>query len=119
MLCRLGLQLAGWRKIRNKGDVDEEDVLSPHVVPCLTCSFKEWLRFDVTDSSTDLRNNDIGANAIFIRTVHRQNTMLDFIRNVGNNLHGIPEVFPTALLGNDLGIDLTSSHIRVPRQVAV
>ena len=99
--------------------MDEEDVLSSHVMPYLTCSFKEWLGFDITDSSADLRDNDIGANAIFIRTIHRQNAMLDFIRNVGNNLHGIPEVFSAALLGNDLGIDLPRSHIRVPRQVAV
>src|SRR5664279_1363587 len=59
VLGRLGLQLTAGCQVGDQRDVQEEDVLAPHVMADLACSLQEGQRLDVADGSADLGDDNV------------------------------------------------------------
>ena len=59
VLHRLGLELVGGRDVGNEGEVDEEGVVPPHVLPELAHRLQERQALDVAHRAPDLDDDDI------------------------------------------------------------
>ena len=86
--------------------MQEETVFAANVVADLTCGFKEWLRFDIADRSTDL-----GDDNVYVVTGHRVDARLDLVGDVWNDLNSVAQVVASTLFCYDFRIDLTRRHI--------
>ncbi len=99
MLGRLGLQFTHGSDVRNERQVNENRVLATFVLPDLADSLQERQAFDVTDRSSDFRDDDVVPGCQFPEAV------LDFIRDVGNNLNRRPQIVPPSLFRDHVLID--------------
>ena len=109
MLGGLGLHLAGRLDVRNKRDVQEEDILPADLVTHLAGGLEERKRLDVADGATDLVDDNIG-----MALLHRQHTFLDLVGDMGDHLDSVSQVVAPTLLGDDRGVHLASGHIGLP-----
>ena len=82
-------------------------------LPHLADGFDKRQRLDVTDGAPDLHQ----ANVHILRDLlHRG---LDFIGDVGNDLHGLAQVVAAALLGDDLLVEAAGGPVVVARKFGV
>ena len=115
LLCRFCLQLTGRGDNRQKGDVNVEDVRSPHFAPHLANCLEIGLAFDVTDRAPDFDDHDVGW-MFFTCPVK---TGFDLVRDVRNDLDGGAEVLTAAFLRDDVGVDASRRDVVRLRQGAI
>ncbi|EFA23571.1 hypothetical protein BIFGAL_02675 [Bifidobacterium gallicum DSM 20093 = LMG 11596] len=72
----------------------------------LAGGLKEWLGFNVTDSTADFRDDHI--DIVGSLGTH---TRFDFIRDMRNHLHALAQVFTGALFAQHFLINLSRGHI--------
>ena len=116
VLCRLGLQFSSRMDIWNQSYVNVENVVAVrNILLNLTNSFQEWQRFDIAYGTADFGDNNIS----IVIAAYTENTFLDFIGNVRNNLNSGSQVFAFSFLidyglvylaGGYVGCPWTGSH---------
>src|SRR5579871_2792105 len=109
MLRGLRLQFARRRDVGDEREVDVERVLAPDVLPELPNGFEEWLALDVAHGAPDFDEQHVDV----LRG--GPDALLDFVRNVGNDLNRAAEVFAPALLLDDRQVDLARRPVVVAR----
>lgn len=112
-LCRLGLLLRANQ--RNIADLDLKEVVLANSSLELSHGLNEWCALDVSNSTAQFDDTDIRLPS---RLIHRNlgdllNPVLDFIRQMGDDLHSLSEVISTTLLGDDMVVDLAGGDIVV------
>ena len=107
VLGGLGLEFFGGAQIRDERQVDGHGVLFRQFPLQLAHRLHEGLRFHITNGSADFRQNDV----VLSGTAQQEHPALDFVRNVGDNLHGFAQVGALALLGNDRVINLAGGYV--------
>ena len=121
VLRGLGLQLARGLQVGHEGQVDEAGVLDARLEPELPRGLQERKRLDVARDAADLAEHDVGA-----ALARGAEGVLDLVRDVGDDLHGAPEVLARALLREHRGVDAARGvarragalHAREPLVVA-
>ena len=114
VLGGLGLELAGRPDVRHQRDVQEEDVVAADLVPHLAGRLQERLALDVADRAADLVDDDVDLGA-----AHGEHAVLDLVRDVRDDLHGVAEVVAAALAGDDVGVDLSGGDVGATDEVLV
>ena len=97
----------------------ESNVRAAEVVAHLTGCFKERLRFDIANCSTNFRDDDVRTLTVLIGLSLTTHDVLDFVGDMRNNLNRVTQVFAATLLGNDRGIHLAGGRISGTRQVHI
>ena len=119
VLGRFGLEFTSRRQERNQRNVNECDIVATQVGAHLTCGLQEGLGLDIAHGSANLRDDDIGGVSLGVGDGLRAHDALDLIRDVGNDLDGVAQVFAAAFLCNNSGVHLTGRRIRRAGQVHV
>ncbi len=88
--------------------VHEEDVLAAELVTDLSRGFDERLRLDVAHRAADLGDDHVGLGRLGRLQAH---AALDLVGDVRDDLHGVAEVLPAALAGDDLRVDLAGRDV--------
>ena len=83
MLSRFRFQFASCTDVRHEGYVNVEYVVTAYFFFNLTDCFEERQAFNVADSPTDFRNNDI----CIVVIADAEDALFNFVRNVRNNLN--------------------------------
>ena len=76
---------------------------------------QEGLALDVAGRAADLGDDHVRAG-LFLQTV---NEVLDLLRDVRDDLHGLPQVFPAALLVEHVPVDLAGREVGKAVEVLV
>src|SRR5215472_15067164 len=113
VLRGLGFQLLGSSDEGNERDMDEEGVVAAEFLAHLADGFHEGERFDIANGAADLDDGDVHVLGDFF---HRR---LDFVGDVGDNLHGFTQVVAAAFLGDDLFVDATGGPVIVAGEPGV
>ena len=100
---------------RHQRHMNIEGILLSHLMPHLTDCLNKGLALDVADGTADFGNHDV-CSSLF---THAVNEVFDLVCDVRNGLYRCSQIFATALLGEDIGIDLTRGQIGVFVQVLV
>ena len=100
MLRRLRLQLVRGGDVGDEGQVDVDRVAAPDVLPELPDRLEERERLDVAHRAADLDEDDV------VVAGHAADAVLDLVRDVRDDLHGLPEVVAAPLLLDDGLVDL-------------
>ena len=116
VLRGLGLELAGRLDVRHEREVNIEAVLASVVEAKLANGLEEREPLDVAGRPADLRDDDVDVGAVLGREADAR---LDLVRDVGNDLHGAPEVGPFALAVDDRLVDLAGRNVGALAQVVV
>ena len=115
MLRRLGFVLVGATQKRHQRDMDEEAVLLPNLEGDLPHGLEERLRFDVTDGAANFCDDDVRIG-LLADTVDE---FLDFVGNVGDDLHGGAEILAAPLLVQHVPVDFAGREVGVFVEVFV
>ena len=107
MLGRLGLQFLGGTEVGDQREVDGHAVLLREFPLQLTDRFHEGLRLHVADGAADFGEDDV----IVARLAEEEHPPLDFVRDVGDDLHGLAQVRALALAGYDGIVNPSGRHI--------
>ena len=115
MLRGLRLELVCGSDVRNKGHVDEADVLCALLTAPLAHGLDEGLGLDIAYRAANLGDDDIGLRAV------RQaaNAIFDGIGDVRNDLHGTTEKVALALLGDETLVYRALRDVGIVREVLV
>ena len=108
LLSRLGLCLAGSLDVGQQGDVDEADVVLANLQRKLAQRFDEKQPFHIADRAANFRDENIYIGVVRSDLVH---SFLNLVGNVGNELHGLAEVFAAPLLFNHGIEDLAGGEV--------
>ena len=108
VLCGLGLLLAGRADERHQGHVDVEDVLPADVLAELPDGLQERKDLDVADRAADLGDDDVD-----VVVGQSLDAVFDLVGDVGDHLHGGPEVVAPPLLGEHRRIDRAGGGVGV------
>ena len=103
VLRRFRLHLTCRTKVRNERTVNVHDVLFSDVIFYLANGFDERKRFDISDCSTNLCNDDISVRL----TSCTEDTVFDFIRDMRNDLNRSTVIVSTTLFFQDSRINAT------------
>ena len=114
MLRRLRLQLSRRTDVWQQGHVQEEDIVTTHLVADLPNCLEERQRLDISDGAPNLSDDDV-----HVRSGHPANPCLDLVRDVRNHLHGVAEILAAAFLRDDGGVHLTRGDVRRSEQVGI
>ena len=90
--------LARGLEIRHKGNVDIQAVVGAYLLPHLTYSLNEGLRFDIAYGAADLRDDDVRVG-LFADVIDKA---LDLVGYVRYDLHGLAQILAPALLADDV-----------------
>ena len=102
VLRRLGLLLPRRTHVWHQRNVHEEDVVAPELVPNLSRRLDERLRLDVADRATDLGDDDVRDRRTIGRRLRLQpHPPLDFVGDMGNDLHRVTQVLSATLALDD------------------
>ena len=107
VLSWLCLKLSSSCNVGNQCHMYIENIIPAYFLLHLTYSFQEWLALYITDSTANLRNDNI-CIVFFCNVIY---TALYFIRNMRNNLHGLPKILAFAFLTYNRSVYLTSGYI--------
>ena len=107
VLGRLRLELARRPDERHQREMDVEGVRPADVLPELPDGLEERLALDVADGAADLDEDDVHVVG------HRADAVLDLVRDVGDDLHGAPEIVAAALLLDHREVDLAGGPVVV------
>src|SRR5690606_24005662 len=110
MLGGLGLEFARRCDEGHQGQVHEGGVVAAQAQAHLAGGFQEGQRFDVADGAADFDNGHIGG-AVPGRIGAAGDEVLDFIGDVGNDLHGLAKVVAPAFLAQHRFVDLAGGEI--------
>ena len=88
VLGRLGLQLAGVPDVGDQREVDEHAPAPPHVDRKLADRLQERERLDVPHGPADLGDHEVDVAGLG----DQRDPLLDLVGDVGDDLHGRPEV---------------------------
>ena len=114
VLRRLGLLLSGGREVGHQREVHVADVLPADVAAELADRLQEGDDLDVADGAPDLDDHDVDVLA-----GEPKDAVFDLVGDVGDDLDRLAEVVPTALLGDDGGVDGAGRRVGVAAQVLV
>ena len=106
MLGGLGFEFSRCADKGEQGHVDVGQISSSHISSELSNGFQEGQRLNITNSSADFGNHNIGI-AIGGHTV---NAVADFTGDMGDDLNGPAVVTASSLLINDGLIDRAGGH---------
>ena len=87
--------------------MDKERVLLSLLETDLPGRLQEGLTFNVTGGAADLGDDHVG---IRLRS-HMVDKVLDLLRDVGDDLHGLSEVFAATLLVQHVPVDLAGGKV--------
>src|SRR5438132_6304394 len=104
MLRRFGLQFARRGDPGYQSQMHEEHALASELVAELANRLEKRQALDVADRAADLADDKILAAQI------GQDELLDRIGDVGDHLHGRPEIFAAPLAADHGRIDPTRGH---------
>ena len=102
-------------QIGDKGDVQIQSVLLADLASDLTDGFQKRLTLDVADSAADFGDDNIRVGFF----ADRVDEPLDFVGDVGDDLHGFSEILTSAFLREHVGIHLARREVRELVQVFV
>ena len=108
VLGGLGLDLAGGGDVGHEGEVDEQGPGPSEIESHLADGLEERERLDVAHRAADLHHGDVGP----LRA--RCDARLDLVGDVGDHLHGAPEIVPPALAPDHALVDLAGREVVVP-----
>ena len=111
VLSGLGLLLARRSDERHQGDVDVEDVLPADVLAKLPDRLEEREDLDVADRSADLGDHDVD---VFGR--QRDDSVLDLVGDVRDDLHRLTEVRAVTLLREHRLVDRAGRRVALAVQ---
>ena len=115
VLRRLALVLTRSFQIGDKGDVQIQSVLLADLASDLTDGFQKRLTLDVADSAADFGDDNIRVGFF----ADRVDEPLDFVGDVGDDLHGFSEILTSSFLCEHVGIHLARREVRELVQVFV
>ena len=92
-----------------------QGVSGPYLMPHLPNGLDKGLALNITDGSANLGDYDISLRL----AAHIIDKPLDLICDVGNGLHGGPQIRAPALLGDNVGVDLSGGQIGILVQILV
>src|SRR5579884_698233 len=113
VLRGFGLQFGGGGNKRHQGDVHEQCILAAKILAHLADGFYKRERLDVADRAANLDDRDVHLLRDFL---HRR---LNFVGDVGNDLHGLAEIVAAALFGNDLLVNAAGGPVIVAAEAGV
>ena len=113
VLGRLGLQLARVAHVGDEREVDEHAPAPPHVDGELADRLQERERLDVADRPADLGDDEVHVAGLG----DQRDPLLDLVRDVGDDLHGGPEVVAAALAADDGVVDPARRDVGRPAGV--
>ena len=96
VLRGLGFQLAGRGDEGHERDVHEQSIFDAQLQAHLADGFEEGKRFDVADGAADFHDDHVHAFGNFF------DGGLDFVGDVGDDLHGFAEVIAAAFFGENV-----------------
>ena len=109
VLGRFGLQLAGRADEWHECQMNVQRVLATDVLPKLPDRFDERQALDVADRAADFDEDDVDALS------DGADAVLDFVRDVRNDLYGAPEIIAAALFLDHREVDLAGRPVIVSR----
>src|ERR1700692_850275 len=86
-----------------------DGIPSAHFERELADGFEKWKRLDVADSAADLDDDDVDPLADFT------DALLDLVRDVRDDLHGLAEVIAAPLLLDYFQVDTPGGEVALPR----
>ena len=95
--------------------MDIQGVSGAHLMPHLADGLDKGLALDISDGPTDLGDHNVG----FRLAAHVVDKALDLVGDVGDSLHGASKIRAPALLGDDVGVDLSGGQIGILVQILV
>ncbi len=107
VLGRLGLQFASRSDEGHQREVDVDGVLAPDVLSKLADRLQKRQALDVADRAADLDQHDIGVSS------RQADAVLDFVRDVRDDLDGPAEIVAAALFLNHRHVDLAGRPVAV------
>src|SRR5262249_44754966 len=105
MLGRLGLELAGARDERQKGQVDIDRMATRQLVAELADGLEERQALDIADRAADLDQDEIEALVAF------EDEFLNRIGDVRNDLDGRAEIIAAPFLAENLLVDAAGGDV--------
>ena len=115
LLRRLGLQFTGCLDEWNIGDVNEAHVAGPSLEGELANGLQERQSLDVTDRAADFGDEHVGPRL----GGQMGDAPLDFVGDVRNDLHGLAQIHPIALVLEHLLVDLSARRRVGPAQFGI
>ena len=99
----------------------EDDILSSDLELELSESLEEHHGFDITHCSSDFHQTDIGLEACSVDWLpgHLFEPGLNHVRDMRDDLHGLPEVISTTLLVDDLAVHLPRGDVVAVREIYI
>ena len=119
MLGRLGLEFTSRRQEGNQRNVNEGNIVATQVGAHLTRGLQEGLGLDIANRATDFGDDDIGGVSLGVGDGLRAHDALNLVRDVGNDLDGVAQIFTAAFLCDDGRVDLTGRRVRRAGEVHV
>ena len=92
-----------------------QDVVAADFFLDLADSFQERQAFNVADGTADFRNDDIG----IVVVTDAIDAILDFIRNVRNNLYRVAQIIAATFFLKDRPVNFTGRNVGVLPEVDV
>ena len=115
MLGGLGFMLARSLQIRHERYMNVQRIILANLASHLADGVDEGLAFDIADGSADFGDHHVGVG-LFAYGIDKA---LDFIRDMGNDLHGGAQIAALPFAGDDVGIHLTGGQIGVLVQILI
>ena len=105
VLGGLGIVFARRTQIGHERQVNVEAVVPPEFRAHLPDGFEEGQALDVAHGAADFDDGDVRSRVFGLVRGEAQDGTLDFVSDVGDNLHGAAQVVTVPFLGDDLVVD--------------
>ena len=115
VLGGFGFQFFGGGDVGQEGEVDVEDVVSPHGVAHLSDGFEEGQSFDVAHGAADFDDDHVGVGLFS----EANQAVLYFVGEMGHGLDGAAEEVAATLAGNQFEVGLAGGYVAVAGQLDV
>ena len=115
VLCRLGFVLIGAPEERNQCHMDEQTVLSAHLQGDLTDCLQKGLGFNITDGTSDFRDDNIGIGLL----AYPVDKLFNFVGDMRDDLNGGTQIFAFAFLIQNIPVHFSGGKIGILVQVFV
>ena len=115
VLSRFGFQLTGCGNIRYQRNMNIKHIVLADILFYLTDGFQKRQAFNITYSTADFRNNEVG----IILLAYAENALFDFICDMRNNLYGTAKIIATAFFIYYTLVNLACGRIGVFGQVDI
>ena len=116
VLGRLGFQFVGRVQVRYQRHVDIQAVVPSHLGAHLADGLQKRLAFNIAHGAADFGDNNVGR---VLRAGNGEDAILDFVGNVGNDLHRRAQILAPAFPVDDGLVDTAAGHVAALTQVFV